>query len=166
MTTELAGQRCTDPLSARFCAWSTPHERMNLEVPSAIGFAPARTSCRMPGNPALLKRAAFLTRNLWVTPYRPDERFPAGEYPNQNSADTGLAKWTKADRNIAETDLVLWYTFGLTHIPRVEDWPVMPVSSISFSLRPDGFFNSNPASIYRLLGSSGTFGTLRNEESS
>ena len=49
------------------------------------------------------------------------------------------------NRELADTDVVLWYTFGQTHIPRMEDWPVMPVSSVGFSLKPDGFFNANPA---------------------
>jgi primary-amine oxidase len=92
-----------------------------------------------------LKRAGFLAKNLWVTPYRADERYPAGEYPNQNPGDEGLPRWTKADREIVDTDLVVWYTFGQTHVPRIEDWPVMPSTSIGFLLRPDGFFNANPA---------------------
>ena len=41
--------------------------------------------------------------------------------------------------------MVVWYNFGQTHIPRVEDWPVMPVTSVGFMLKPDGFFNANPA---------------------
>ena len=40
---------------------------------------------------------------------------------------------------------MLWYTFGSHHIARVEDWPVMPVARIGFSLMPDGFFDRNPA---------------------
>lgn len=35
--------------------------------------------------------------------------------------------------------------FGLTHNPRVEDFPVMPMERISVMLRPDGFFTKNPA---------------------
>ena len=95
--------------------------------------------------PRYSKRAGFLTNNLWVTPYDPKERYPTGEYPNQNPGGDGLPRWTKADREIGARDLVLWYNFGQTHIPRVEDWPVMPVSSVGFLLRPDGFFDRNPA---------------------
>ncbi len=61
------------------------------------------------------------------------------------ASDTGLGAWTKADRDLVATDLVVWYNFGQTHIPRVEDWPVMPATSVSFMLKPDGFFNANPA---------------------
>jgi primary-amine oxidase len=96
------------------------------------------------GEAAYLKRAGFLKRHLWVTPYRRDERFPAGDYPNQNPGGDGLPRWTAADRPIANTDVVVWYSFGHNHIPRTEDWPVMPVSSVGFTLRPDGFFDANP----------------------
>ena len=93
-----------------------------------IGSALARPRCPSP-SPArrYSKRAAFLTRNLWVTPFDPKERFPAGEYPNQNPGGDGLPRWTTADRDLTDRDLVVWYTFGQTHIPRLEDWPVMPV---------------------------------------
>ena len=63
---------------------------------------------------------------LWVTPFQPDERFPSGDYPNQHTGGAGLPAWTKADRPIENTDVVLWYTLGSHHITRPEDWPVMP----------------------------------------
>ena len=56
-----------------------------------------------------------------------------------------LPEWTKADRNIENTDVVLWYVFGIHHITRPEDWPVMPVDVVSFWLKPYGFFDRNPA---------------------
>jgi len=40
---------------------------------------------------------------------------------------------------------VVWYSFGLTHIPRPEDFSVMPVERTGFSLLPVGFFDRNPA---------------------
>ncbi len=40
---------------------------------------------------------------------------------------------------------MVWYSFGVTHAPRVEDFPVMPVEVCGFALRPDGFFAGNPA---------------------
>ena len=92
-----------------------------------------------------LARAGFVTKHLWVTPYAPRERYPAGDYPNQHPGGAGLPEWTAADRSIEGTDLVAWYTFGSHHIARVEDWPVMPVVRIGFTLMPDGFFDRNPA---------------------
>jgi primary-amine oxidase len=43
-----------------------------------------------------------------------------------------------------DADVVLWHTFGLTHFPRPEDWPVMPVDYAKFTLKPHGFFGANP----------------------
>jgi len=51
----------------------------------------------------------------------------------------------EADRPLEEADVVLWYTFGVTHFVRPEDWPVMPVEYTGFLLSPVGFFDRNPA---------------------
>ncbi len=91
------------------------------------------------------KRAGFVEHHVWVTPFDEGERYAAGDYPNQSSCTDGLLKWTEADRPIENTDVVFWYTFGHTHIPRLEDYPVMPTAYIGFLLKPSGFFDSNPA---------------------
>jgi primary-amine oxidase len=91
------------------------------------------------------KRAGFVNYHVWVTPYREDEKYGAGDYPNQSSGGDGLIKWTEQDRPIENTDVVLWYTMGHTHLPRPEDYPVMPVAYIGFLLKPAGFFDLNPA---------------------
>jgi primary-amine oxidase len=82
---------------------------------------------------------------LWVTPYRADERYAAGDYPTRSLAGKGLPEWTEANRSIENTDLVLWYTIGMHHVVRAEDWPVMPVLWHDFKLRPFDFFDRNPA---------------------
>jgi primary-amine oxidase len=89
-------------------------------------------------------RAAFTNYHLWVTPYDPDERYPAGEYPNQHPGGAGLPDWTRNDRPIENTDIVLWYTIGMHHVVRAEDWPLMPVVHHEFELRPFDFFAQNP----------------------
>ncbi len=91
------------------------------------------------------RRAGFIDHHLWVTPYRYEERYAAGDYPTLSTAGQGLPAWTKADRRIEQTDIVLWYTIGMHHMVRAEDWPVMPVLWHSFELRPFDFFNRNPA---------------------
>jgi primary-amine oxidase len=91
------------------------------------------------------KRAGFVNHHVWVTPFREDERHAAGNYPNQSQGGDGLPRWTEQDRPIANTDVVLWYTFGHTHLPRPEDYPVMPAAYIGFTLKPNGFFDENPA---------------------
>ncbi len=91
------------------------------------------------------KRAGFVDHHVWVTPYHPAERFAAGDHPNQSPGGDGLSAWTAANRPIENTDVVFWYTFGHTHIPRPEDCPVMPTAYIGFLLKPNGFFDQNPA---------------------
>jgi primary-amine oxidase len=93
----------------------------------------------------VFERAQAIGHTLWVTPYAQDERWPCGEMPTQSAADSGLPVWTSANRAIEDTDVVLWYVFGINHSTRPEDWPVMPVDIVSFWLKPDGFFSRNPA---------------------
>lgn len=96
----------------------------------------------------VLERAGVIGHTLWVTPpNHPDERWPAGEFVNQSVRDTGLSVWTAADRPVDNTDVVLWYVFGIHHITRPEDWPVMPVDVVSFWLKPFGFFDRNPPAL-------------------
>ena len=91
------------------------------------------------------RRAGFAEAHLWVTPYDPAQRYAAGDYPNQNATADGLPQWTKANRQVENVDVVLWYTMGITHLTRTEDWPVMPVHRAGFRLAPSGFFSANPA---------------------
>jgi primary-amine oxidase len=90
------------------------------------------------------KAGAFSTHQLWVTPYRPEERYAGGTYPISSKGTDGLAAWTKANRKIENTDIVAWYTMGFHHVPREEDWPVMPVMWHEFVIRPFDFFSQNP----------------------
>ncbi|MFT4263331.1 MAG: primary-amine oxidase [Nocardioides sp.] len=91
------------------------------------------------------RRATFTTKQVWVSAYDPEERYPAGDLVNQNPGGDGLPAYMAADRNLDGADLVVWHTFGLTHFPRPEDWPVMPVDYAGFKLLPYGFFDRNPA---------------------
>jgi primary-amine oxidase len=114
--------------------------------PTAYKLLPASTPTLL-ADPAssVGRRAAFAAQNLWVTPFDEEERRAAGEYPNQSNGGEGLPTWTARDRAIVDTDIVLWHSFGVTHLPRPEDWPVMPVEYTGFSLIPVGFFDRNPA---------------------
>lgn len=97
-----------------------------------------------PASP-IFRRAEAIAHTVWVTPNHPDERWPSGEFVNQSGPSLGLPEWTAANRSIENTDVVVWYTFGIHHIPRPEEWPIMPVDVCSFWLKPAGFFDRNPA---------------------
>jgi primary-amine oxidase len=90
-------------------------------------------------------RAPVIAHTLWVTAYDDAERWPAGDYPTQSSEDTGITRWIADGAPLIGTDVVLWYVFGIHHITRIEDWPIMPVDIISFWLKPFGFFDQNPS---------------------
>ena len=92
----------------------------------------------------LLRRASVISHPLWVTRQADDERWPAGDYPTQTTTDEGIARWIGQDRPLEDADVVLWYVLGIQHVPRPEDWPVMPTDAVSFRLTPFGFFDRNP----------------------
>jgi primary-amine oxidase len=146
LPTEQAAQRRIDPFTARYWKITNPSVLNSLGQPVGFKLIPGDNALPFahPDSP-LLKRAGFMTQHLWVTPYQADERYAAGDYPNQHPGGDGLPKWTQGDRPIANTDVVVWYTFGHHHIPRPEDWPVMPVAYSGFTLKPVGFFTANPA---------------------
>ncbi|KAK7252406.1 hypothetical protein RIF29_36327 [Crotalaria pallida] len=147
LKSELEAMRDCNPSSARH--WIVRNTRMVNRTGQLTGYklVPGSNCLPLAGSEAkFLRRAAFLKHNLWVTPYARDEMHPGGEFPNQNPrVGEGLATWVKQNRSLEEADIVLWYVFGVTHIPRLEDWPVMPVERIGFMLLPHGFFNCSPA---------------------
>ena len=91
------------------------------------------------------RRVGFIDHHLWVTPRREQERWAAGDHPTLSEPGMGLPRWTAANRQLRDADIVLWHTVGMHHAPRSEDWPVMPVMWHSFDLLPFDFFDRNPA---------------------
>ena len=147
LRSEAAAKRNTDASRSRAWMISNPNERNRLGQPTAYRLLPTMTTPTLfaGAESSVAKRAGFARHNLWVTPYERDERRAAGEYPNQHAGGDGLVAWTTADRDLTETDIVCWYTFGVTHFVRPEDWPVTPVEYCGFLLTPFGFFDRNPA---------------------
>ncbi|GAB3397502.1 primary-amine oxidase [Humibacter soli] len=145
LRTEKQAQRLAD--NAKNRAWLVTNPSVRNRLGGPVGYV-----LHPEGRPVLLadaesdihKRATFTTKHLWVTPYAPDELYPAGDFVNMHPGGAGLPAWTAADREVDDTDIVIWHTFGLTHFPRIEDWPVMPVDSAGFALKPYGFFGRNP----------------------
>ena len=91
------------------------------------------------------QRGGFATKHIWVTRYDPAEKYASGDYPNVHAGGDGLPRYVKQNRDIENTDIVVWHSFGHTHVCKPEDFPVMPVEYAGFMLKPNGFFDANPA---------------------
>jgi primary-amine oxidase len=145
LASEARAQRILDPLAGRFWKIVNPSVRNRLGEPVAYKLMPGENVLPFAGpEAAVTKRAGFMTRHLWVTRHDPRERYAAGEYPNQHPGGAGLPSYVRDDAPLENTDVVVWYTFGAHHVVRPEDWPVMPVVTIGFMLKPAGFFDRNP----------------------
>ena len=138
--------RDLDQSRARRFRVENPGVRNRMGEPVAYELLPGDNVAPLAHPDAQVRRRArYLDHPVWFTRYRPDERYPGGEYPNQHAGGDGITRFIEADAPLSGEDVVLWYTFGSHHVPRLEDWPVMPVASCGFELRPVGFFDRNPA---------------------
>ena len=146
LATESEAQRVIDPMSARYWVVVNPSAHNALGQPPGYKLMPGENVLPFPDDEAsVTKRAGFTKNHVWVTPYARDEMAAAGDYVNQHPGGDGLPTWTQANRNVENTDVVLWHTFGLNHSTRPEDWPIMPVAYTGFTMKPVGFFDMNPA---------------------
>lgn len=140
--------RDLDLTSARYWKVVNTNVRNSLGEPTAykIMFGENAFPFVRPES-SIRRRAGYIDHHVWITPYDPSEKFAAGDYPNQRSPDIedGLPLWIKKGRSIDNTALACWLTINSHHVPRPEDWPVMPCGSIGFHLKPVGFFDRNPA---------------------
>jgi primary-amine oxidase len=146
LTRESEAQRVNDGSVVR--TWHVVNPDSQNALGQNVGYAlipENKATLLADENSSIRARATFATRNLWVTRYEPSERYPAGDFVNQNAGGAGLPAWTAADRDVDGEDIVVWHTFGTTHFPRTEDWPIMPVDYTGFTLKPVNFFDRNPA---------------------
>jgi primary-amine oxidase len=146
LRTESEGMQDYDWSTQRSWKVINPGVRNGLGGP--VGYKLVPGDCipaMLSADSPVLRRAQVLAHTLWVTPFDEDERWPCGEFVVQSREDRGLPIWTAADRPIEDTDVVLWYVLGIHHITRPEEWPVMPVDTVSFWLKPVGFFDRNPS---------------------
>ena len=145
LATEADAQRLIDPMVGRFWKVINPGKTNHMGKPVGYKLVPGHTTYPLALPESVIgQRAGFMYKHLWVTPHDSTERYPAGDYPYQHPGGAGLPEWTKANRSVDDTDVVLWYVFGTNHIPRAEDWPVMPVERTGFHLKPTGFFRRSP----------------------
>jgi primary-amine oxidase len=138
--------RVADPSVGRRWRISNPGSLNRTGKPVAYTLLPdpGPLLLAQPGSP-VAERVGYATKHLWVTRYRPERHYPDGDYPNQHPGGAGVKEWARPGEALENTDLTLWHSFGPTHLPRLEDWPVMPVDVCGFTLKPTGFFDRNPA---------------------
>jgi len=146
LTTEAAAQRRMNMASARTWTIVNRSARNALGHHSSYVLVPGVNSIPYvaPASRTRL-RAGFINQHFWATRYREEEMYAGGAYPNQSLGGAGLTRWAGNNESLANEDVVVWYTMGITHIPRPEEWPVMPVTHAGFKMIPAGFFSRNPA---------------------
>ncbi|TFJ83507.1 hypothetical protein NSK_005189 [Nannochloropsis salina CCMP1776] len=146
LTSELQAQRDADLAKERFWVVESSGAKNRTGKPTAyklVARDPIHIMAR--DQAAFLRRAGYTKHTLWVTAYQPQERFPGGEFPNQDPRPLcGLPLYAAKDRPLVDKDVVLWHVFGAHHVPRLEDWPVMPFEKVSCVFKPFGFFDASP----------------------
>lgn len=146
LKSEQEAQRVANGLTSRVWEVRSAHRKNYVGKPTSYWLIPEGKSLLAAQPESTVHgRATFATKHLWGTQYDPEELYPAGSTPNAQAPGQGLPEWTQADRSLDGEDLVLWHVFGPTHIPRTEDWPIMPVDYSGFWFKPHGFLDQNPA---------------------
>src|ERR687898_1789091 len=146
LETEADGGRNVNMQSVRY--WRIVNESSQNRVGEPVAYKLVPKTNVLPfaqEDAQVSKRGGFASKHFWVTPYESSERHAGGAYPNQSPGDDGLVRWVQQNRSVKDEDVVIWYTLGAHHPVRLEDWPVMPVEYAGFVLKPEGFFDRNPA---------------------
>ncbi len=146
LKTEKEAQRDVDIASQRKWVVYNPALKTPLGYSPGYAILPGDNSVPyLTKDSPVRKRAGFINHHFWATQYHPDETYAGGFYPNQSEpGGDGLEKWASNGESLDAQDVVLWYTFGLTHVPRPEEWPVMTMAHTGFKIAPVGFFTRNP----------------------
>jgi primary-amine oxidase len=140
------GAREASPQSGR--RWRVTNREVRNAVGGPVGYelVPYGAPVLLAGpETSVAKRAAFATRAVWLTAYDDAQMHAASDFANLHEGGAGLPEWVARQRPVVDADVVLWHSFGSTHVVRPEDFPVMPTEVTGFTLRPCGFFDENPA---------------------
>lgn len=113
-------------------------------IPFAGGTHPIAKKALFSEDDWLFQRVNFMDKQIWVTNYNEEEKYPEGKYPNRSKTDTGLKEFTSDNSSIENKDSVVWITTGATHVARAEEWPMMPTEWVSAMLKPWNFFDRTP----------------------
>ncbi|HEY1542191.1 MAG TPA: hypothetical protein VGG01_07265 [Xanthobacteraceae bacterium] len=138
--------RDMDDATARTWTVFNPAVRSREGRPSGYTITPMENAMTIIPPARAAGEAGFTFHHLWVTPHRQGQIYAAGAYPDQAKSDYAdtLAHYAR-EGSIYDKDIVVWYSLGMTHFPRVEDYPIMSSDRLSVTFRPDGFFARNRA---------------------
>jgi primary-amine oxidase len=144
---EKAAARDADPRGGRVWLVTNPERINSLGQPVGYKLMPGADVAApfAHAESSVMRRGGFIAHTLWATVHDERELFASGDYINQNPDPNGLHRWVERDKPLEKQDLVLWYNVATHHLPRPEEWPVMPVAHAGFMLKPVGFFTQNPA---------------------
>ncbi|PSN70367.1 copper amine oxidase [Corynespora cassiicola Philippines] len=141
-----AGPVPDDYLAGRVFKVVNPHiENEVSRTPIGYKIVPIRSQMLLaqPGS-WHWRRSEFAEHPMWVTKYKDRQLFPSGDYTNQSLGGHGIKSWTAERDHVIDEDIVIWHTFGFNHIPRVEDFPIMPAEIAQMHLKPYNFCTFNP----------------------
>jgi primary-amine oxidase len=145
LASETTAQRSMSMPTARTWAVVNPSVHNPLGSHPSYIIVPGVNSIPYVGRASQVRqRAGFINNHFWATRFHEDQLYAAGAYPNQSLGGGGLTAWTANNESLVNQDVVVWYTFGVTHIPRPEEWPVMSSTHVGFRMIPAGFFARNP----------------------
>lgn len=138
-----------DPATIRLLSNPGKENKMGYPVsyqviPYAGGTHPVAKGANFGSDEWLYHRLSFMDKQLWVTRYNPQERYPEGRYPNRSASDSGLGQFSADNQSIENSDDVVWLTTGTTHVARAEEWPIMPTEWVHVLLKPWNFFDETP----------------------
>ncbi|MSU60864.1 MAG: hypothetical protein EXS31_00465 [Pedosphaera sp.] len=133
--------RDLNPASHRMWVVFNPGSVSSLGHPAAYSIEPGMNTVPfLHKNSPVRKRAGFIDHDFAATRYRESELYAGGKYPVGTHPIQNLPTWTRDNESLLNQDVVLWYTFGVTHVARPEDFPVMPTAHASIRLLPKGLF--------------------------
>lgn len=149
VVTEQQAAQKFDPSTIRLISNANKENKLGNPVsyqviPFAGGTHPIAKGANFSPDEWLFKRLSFMDKQIWVTKYDANEKFPEGKYSNRSKTDTGLGQFVANNDNIENKDLVVWMTTGTTHVARAEEWPIMPTEWVYTMLKPWNFFDSTP----------------------
>lgn len=146
LRTELEAKRSLNLESGRWWRVVNPTIETGLGQHPGYALLPGHNAVAHAAPTSAVWRAfGFIDAHLWVTSFDPEELYAAGRFIAFDRFGEGLPRWIRDDHSIDGEDLVVWYTLGVTHLPRPEDWPVMPARRESFRLVPFAFHTENPS---------------------